>query len=51
MDLLAPLIDAVENPVSDAGSSDYLADELLGALTALGRSAGNGRLRETLEWD
>ena len=32
------------------GNED-LADELLGALTALGGSAGNGRLRETLEWD
>jgi type I restriction enzyme M protein len=45
------LIYAVENPLSDAGSNDDLADELLGALTALGGSAGNGRLRETLEWD
>jgi type I restriction enzyme M protein len=26
-------------------------DEFLGALTALGGSAGNGRLREVLEWD
>ena len=50
-ELLAPLIDAVENPLSDVGSNDDLADELLGALTALGGSAGNGRLRETLEWD
>jgi type I restriction enzyme M protein len=45
------LIYAAENPLSDAGSNDDLADELLGALTALGGSAGNGRLRETLEWD
>ena len=30
---------------------DYLADEFLGALEALGGTAGNGRLRETLEWD
>jgi type I restriction enzyme M protein len=50
-ELPAPLIDAAENPLSDAGSNDDLADELLGALTALGGSAGNGRLRETLEWD
>jgi type I restriction enzyme M protein len=50
-ELLAPLIYAVENPLSDAGSNEDLADELLGALTALGGSAGNGRLRETLEWD
>jgi type I restriction enzyme M protein len=45
------LIYDAENPLSDAGSNDDLADELLGALTALGGSAGNGRLRETLEWD
>ena len=50
-ELPAPLIYAVENPLSDAGSNDDLADELLGALTALGGSAGNGRLLETLEWD
>ena len=50
-ELPAPLIYAAENPLSDAGSNDDLADELLGALTALGGSAGNGRLRETLEWD
>lgn len=50
-ELPAPLIYAAENPLSDAGSNDALADELLGALTALGGSAGNGRLRETLEWD
>jgi type I restriction enzyme M protein len=51
-ELPAPLIYAAENPLSDAGSNDEdLADELLGALTALGGSAGNGRLRETLEWD
>lgn len=42
---------AAENPLSDAGSNDDLADEFLGALAALGGSAGNGRLRETLEWD
>ena len=50
-ELLAPLTYAAENQLSDAGSNDDLADELLGALTALGGSAGNGRLRETLEWD
>ncbi|MFN5696885.1 MAG: hypothetical protein ACK486_07615, partial [Cyanobacteriota bacterium] len=42
---------AAENPLSDAGSNDDLADEFLGALAALGGSAGNARLRETLEWD
>ncbi|MFN7897806.1 MAG: N-6 DNA methylase [Cyanobacteriota bacterium] len=45
------MIYAAENQLSDAGSNEDLADELLGALTALGGSAGNGRLRETLEWD
>jgi hypothetical protein len=30
------LIYAAENPLSDAGSNEDLADELLGALTALG---------------
>jgi type I restriction enzyme M protein len=45
------LIYDAENPLSDAGPSDDLADEFLGALEALGGSAGNGRLRETLEWD
>jgi hypothetical protein len=42
---------AAENPLSDAGSIDELADEFLGALAALGGSAGIGRLRETLGWD
>jgi type I restriction enzyme M protein len=41
---------AAEHPLSDASPNDDLADEFLGALTALGGSAGNGRLRETLEW-
>jgi len=41
----------LENPLSDVGSNDDLADEFLGALAALGGSAGNGPLRETLEWD
>jgi type I restriction enzyme M protein len=45
------LTHAAENPLSDAGSIEELADEFLGALAALGGSAGNGRLRETLEWD
>ena len=50
-ELPTPLIYAAENPLSDTGSNEDLADELLGALTALGGSAGNGRLRETLAWD
>jgi type I restriction enzyme M protein len=50
-ELLAPLTFAAENPLSDVGGNDDLADEFLGALAALGGSAGNGRLRETLEWD
>ena len=44
------MANAAENPLSDAVSNDDLADEFLGALAALGGSAGNGRLRETLEW-
>ncbi|MBW4530840.1 MAG: type I restriction-modification system subunit M [Aphanothece saxicola GSE-SYN-MK-01-06B] len=42
---------AAESPLSDAGTNDVLHDEFLGALAALGGSAGNGRLRETLEWE
>ena len=42
---------AAEIPQSDVGSSDDRHDEFLGALAALGGAAGNGRLRETLEWD
>ncbi|AFY30395.1 hypothetical protein [Cyanobium gracile] len=42
---------AAESPLSDAGTNDDLHDEFLGALAALGGSAGNGRLREHLEWD
>jgi type I restriction enzyme M protein len=42
---------AAEQALSDASPNDDLAEEFLGALTALGGSAGNGRLRETLEWD
>jgi type I restriction enzyme M protein len=45
------LANAAENPLSDAVSNDDLADEFLGALAALGGSAGNSRLREILEWD
>jgi type I restriction enzyme M protein len=51
IELLAPLTYAAESPLSETGSIDELADEFLGALAALGGSAGNGRLRETLEWD
>ncbi|MEI7953360.1 MAG: hypothetical protein WCH37_11905, partial [Synechococcaceae cyanobacterium ELA182] len=54
-----PLTYAAETPLSDAGRhddiqedlQDHRADEFLGAQAALGGSAGNGRLRETLEWD
>ncbi|MEB3263531.1 MAG: N-6 DNA methylase [Synechococcus sp.] len=42
---------AAESQQSDHGSKDDLYDEFLGALAALGGSAGNGRLREVLEWD
>ncbi len=42
---------AAESPQINDGSNDDLQDEFLGALEALGGSAGNGRLLETLEWD
>ncbi len=50
---------AAESPLRDAGPEespqddpgDDLQDEFLGALAALGGSAGNGRLRDVLEWD
>ncbi len=46
---------AADSPLSDAGldvsEADELQDEFLGALAALGGSAGNGRLRDVLEWD
>jgi type I restriction enzyme M protein len=45
------LTNAAESPLSDAGSNDDLPDEFLGALAALGSSAGNARLRDVLEWD
>ena len=48
---LYPLTNAAESPLSAAGSNEDLHDEFLGALTALGGTAGNGRLRETLEWE
>lgn len=42
---------AAESQLSDLGSDGDLYDEFLGALAALGGSAGNGRLRDVLEWD
>ena len=39
------------NTTADTPELDGELDEFLGALTALGGSAGNGRLREVLEWD
>lgn len=42
---------AAESQLSDLGSDDALCDEFLGALAALSGSAGNGRLRDVLEWD
>jgi type I restriction enzyme M protein len=42
---------AAESQLSDLGSDGDLYDEFLGALEALGGSAGNGRLRDVLEWD
>jgi type I restriction enzyme M protein len=41
---------AAESPLSDDGTNGDLHDEFLGALAALGGSAGNGRLLEPLEW-
>ncbi len=46
-----PLTFAAQSPLCDAGQEDDLQDEFLGALAALGGSAGNGRLRDVLEWD
>lgn len=46
-----PLTYTADSPLSDADTGEQLHDEFLGALAALGGSAGNGRLRETLEWD
>jgi len=40
-----------QSQLRDAGQEDDLQDEFLGALAALGGSAGNGRLRDVLEWD
>ncbi|MFI0402756.1 MAG: type I restriction-modification system subunit M N-terminal domain-containing protein [Cyanobium sp.] len=43
-----------ESPLRDAGpegAQEDLQDEFLGALSALGGSAGNGCLREVLEWE
>jgi type I restriction enzyme M protein len=45
------LTSSAEIPVSQQGPVDELTDEFIGALTALGGSAGNGRLRSVLEWD
>jgi type I restriction enzyme M protein len=49
------LTDVAAPPLGEAGSEDDLYDDLhddlLGALAALGGSAGNGRLRELLAWE
>ena len=45
-----PLTDAADSPPRDAGL-DESQEEFLGALAALGGSAGNGRLRDVLTWD
>ena len=57
--LHTPLTFTAESPLRDAGAEepaeddlgDERQDEFLGALAALGGSAGNGRLRDVLEWD
>ncbi len=38
-------------PALEDEPQDDLQEEFLGALGALGGSAGNGRLREVLEWE
>ena len=52
---LAPLTYAADSPLRDAGLQDSheddLQDEFLGALAALGGSAGNVRLLGVREWD
>jgi len=54
-ELLAPLTYAADSPLREAGlqdsQEDDLQDEFLGALAALGGSAGNVRLLGVLEWD
>ena len=40
-----------QSQLRDAGQDDDQQDEFLGALAALGGSAGNVRLRDVLEWD
>jgi type I restriction enzyme M protein len=42
---------AAESPQSDSRTNDDLHEVFLVALAALGGTAGNGRPRETLEWD
>lgn len=42
---------APEGALTPVDTKEELRDEFLGALTALGGSAGNGRLREILERD
>ena len=41
---------STETPIG-ATDAEGQFDDFLGALTALGGSAGNGNLREVLEWD
>ena len=45
------MADTAESPLRDAEADNDLQDEFLGALTALGGSAGKGRLRDVLEWE
>ncbi|MEB3361202.1 MAG: N-6 DNA methylase, partial [Synechococcaceae cyanobacterium] len=45
------MTDTAETFQNDGDQVDDLQDEFLGALAALGGSAGNGRLREVLDWD
>ncbi len=47
----APLTLTAESFLRAESQGDEQQDEFLGALAALGGSAGNGRLRDVLEWD
>ncbi len=45
------MTEAAESSLSDVGGDDDLLDAFLGALATLGASAGNGGLRDVLEWE
>lgn len=49
--LIVSAASSAQNAGPEDSKDDGLGDEFLGALTALGGSAGNGRLQSVLEWD